>query len=105
MRGTPRWLAPTSDADKQNNPEYFAWALRLSRPGSVIIIDNVVRGGAVADAATDDPRVRGTRRLHEVIAAESRVTATTIQTVGSKGYDGFAIALVTADQPAAAPPS
>jgi predicted O-methyltransferase YrrM len=86
------------DADKQNNAEYFAWALELSRPGSVIIVDNVVRGGAVADAGSHDPRVRGTRRLHEVIAAESRVTATTIQTVGSKGYDGFAIALVTADR-------
>ena len=85
------------DADKQNNAEYFAWALELSRPGSVIIVDNVVRGGAVADAGSHDPRVRGTRRLHEVIAAESRVTATTIQTVGSKGYDGFAIALVTAE--------
>jgi predicted O-methyltransferase YrrM len=82
------------DADKQNNPEYFSWALRLSRPGSVIIVDNVVRGGAVADAESDDPRVRGTRRLFEVIAAEPRVAATTVQTVGSKGYDGFAIAFV-----------
>jgi predicted O-methyltransferase YrrM len=83
------------DADKQNNPEYFAWSLRLSRPGSVIVVDNVVRGGAVADASSDDPRVGGTRRLLEMIAAEPRVTATTIQTVGSKGYDGFAVALVT----------
>jgi predicted O-methyltransferase YrrM len=83
------------DADKPNNPAYFSWALRLSRPGSVIIIDNVVRGGAVADEATDDPRVQGSRRLFEVIAAEPRVTATTIQTVGTKGYDGFAIGLVT----------
>jgi predicted O-methyltransferase YrrM len=85
------------DADKPNNPAYFSWALRLSRPGSVIIVDNVVRGGAVADAANDDPRVQGSRRLFEVIAAEARVSATTIQTVGTKGYDGFAIALVTSE--------
>ena len=84
------------DADKPNNPEYFGWAMRLSRPGSVIIVDNVVRGGAVVDPASDDPRVQGTRRMFEMIAAESRVTATTIQTVGSKGYDGFTIALVHA---------
>jgi predicted O-methyltransferase YrrM len=83
------------DADKPNNPAYFSWAVRLSRPGSVIIVDNVVRGGAVADADNDDPRIQGSRRLFEVIAAEPRVTATTIQTVGVKGYDGFAIALVT----------
>jgi predicted O-methyltransferase YrrM len=83
------------DADKPNNPAYFSWAVRLSRPGSVIIVDNVVRGGAVADTDNDDPRVQGSRRLFEVIAAEPRVTATTIQTVGAKGYDGLAIALVT----------
>jgi predicted O-methyltransferase YrrM len=83
------------DADKPNNPEYFSWAVRLSSPGGVIIVDNVVRGGALADAGHDDPRVRGSRRLHEVIAAEPRATATTVQTVGAKGYDGFTIALVT----------
>lgn len=83
------------DADKPNNPEYFSWALRLSRPGSVIVVDNVVRGGAVADETNDDPRIRGTRRLFDVMAAEPRVTATTVQTVGAKGYDGFTIALVT----------
>ncbi|AUX40410.1 O-methyltransferase [Sorangium cellulosum] len=85
------------DADKPSNPDYFAWALKLSRRGSVIVIDNVVRRGAVADAGSADPNVQGARRLHEVLAAEPRVSATAIQTVGSKGYDGFAIALVTAD--------
>jgi len=82
------------DADKPNTPEYFEWALRLSRPGSVIIADNVVREGAIADAANPDPSVRGMRRLLERIAAEPRVSATVIQTVGAKGYDGFALALV-----------
>lgn len=82
------------DADKPGNPEYVAWALELSRPGSVIIVDNVVRNGAVIDAASDDPNVRGTRRLHELLASEPRVSATAVQTVGSKGYDGFAIAVV-----------
>ena len=83
------------DADKPNNAEYFQWALRLSRPGSVIVVDNVVRNGAVVDAARTDPATRGTRRLYEVMAADPRVSATVIQTVGSKGYDGFALAVVT----------
>ncbi|HVB95212.1 MAG TPA: O-methyltransferase [Nitrososphaerales archaeon] len=82
------------DADKQSNPDYFAWALKLSRPGSLIIVDNVIRDGAVVDRRSRDPDVRGVRRLNDVIAAEPRVIATEIQTVGSKGYDGFAIALV-----------
>lgn len=79
------------DADKQNNPGYFEWALRLSRPGSLIIVDNVVRDGAVIDAASDDPRVQGVRRLVERISHEIGVIATALQTVGSKGYDGFVI--------------
>jgi predicted O-methyltransferase YrrM len=82
------------DADKPSNPDYFAWALKLSRPGSVIIIDNVVRDGAVIDAVSEDASVQGVRRMNEIIAAERRVSATAIQTVGSKGYDGFAIARV-----------
>jgi len=82
------------DADKVNTPNYFAWALDHSRPGSLIVADNVVRGGTLAEAASDDEATRAQRRLHETIAAESRVTATTIQTVGGKGYDGFTIALV-----------
>lgn len=84
------------DADKQNNAEYFGWAIELSRPGSVIIVDNVVRHGAVIDEESDDPGVTGVRRLGELIADEPRVSATTIQTVGRKGYDGLTIALVTA---------
>jgi predicted O-methyltransferase YrrM len=82
------------DADKPANPDYFAWALRLSRPGALIVVDNVVRGGAVLDAASTDPNVQGVRRLHAVLAAEPRVSATTIQTVGSKGWDGFTLAVV-----------
>ncbi|MBN2001810.1 MAG: O-methyltransferase [Anaerolineae bacterium] len=85
------------DADKPNTPEYFEWALRLSRRGSLIIADNVVRDGAVVDAASRDLNVQGVRRFLELVAADSRVSATALQTVGSKGYDGFAMALVTAD--------
>jgi len=82
------------DADKQNNPEYFQRALELAHSGSLIVVDNAVRGGAIIDAASRDPDVQGTRRVYQVMSAEKRVTATAIQTVGSKGYDGFAIARV-----------
>lgn len=82
------------DADKPSNPEYFRRALQLTRPGSLIIVDNVVRGGAVADPAGTDPAVVATRALHDLIAAEPSVTATSVQTVGSKGYDGFTLARV-----------
>lgn len=82
------------DADKPNIPAYFKWALRLSRPGSLIVVDNVVRDGAVIDAESADPSVQGVRRLNELMASEPQVSATTIQTVGAKGYDGFALALV-----------
>jgi predicted O-methyltransferase YrrM len=82
------------DADKPSNPDYFEWAVRLSRPGSMIVVDNVVRNGAVVQADSTDDGVRGVRRLNELMAAEPRVEATAIQTVGSKGYDGFALALV-----------
>jgi predicted O-methyltransferase YrrM len=82
------------DADKTNNAAYFAWALKLTRRGSLIVVDNVVRNGAVLDADSDDPSVQGVRHFNTVLAAEPRVTATAIQTVGSKGYDGLAIALV-----------
>ncbi len=85
------------DADKPSYPDYFRWALRFSRRGSVMVIDNVVRDGAVIDAGSDDPRVQGVRRLNELLAAEPRVSATTIQTVGNKGFDGFTLVLVTAD--------
>ncbi len=83
------------DADKTGYPEYFIWALKLSHPGSLIIADNVVRDGAVANPRSKDPNVRAIRRFNKLLAAEPRVSATAIQTVGSKGYDGFAIALVT----------
>jgi len=79
------------DADKPNNPAYFEWALKLSRPGSLIVIDNVVRGGAVVNAKSDDESVKGVRRVLEMISGEPRVEATALQTVGSKGYDGFVI--------------
>jgi predicted O-methyltransferase YrrM len=82
------------DADKPNIPAYFTWALQLARPGGVIIVDNVVRKGALADPADPDPAVQGVRRLHEMLAAEPRISATTLQTVGVKGYDGLTIAFV-----------
>ena len=82
------------DADKVSIPEYFTWALKLSRRGTVIIVDNVIRKGAVADATTTDPSVQGVRRLNAMLAKETRVSATTLQTVGSKGYDGFTLAVV-----------
>jgi predicted O-methyltransferase YrrM len=82
------------DADKPSNPEYLTWSLKLSRPGTVIVADNVVRNGAVADATTTDPNVLGVRRFLDMLSAEPRLTATAIQTVGSKGYDGFALAIV-----------
>ena len=83
------------DADKQGYAEYFDWALRLTRPGGLIIADNVIRQGAVADPATSEERVRGIRRFFaRVAAAGERVSATAIQTVGSKGYDGFALIVV-----------
>jgi predicted O-methyltransferase YrrM len=78
------------DADKPSNPDYFGWALKLAPPGGVIVVDNVVRSGAVADAA-GDASVQGTRRMFELIAAEPRVEATAVQTVGSKGWDGFCL--------------
>jgi predicted O-methyltransferase YrrM len=84
------------DADKVNTPDYFAWALDNSHPGSLIVADNVVRGGTLAETASDDPATQAQRQLHATLADEPRVTATTIQTVGSKGYDGFTIALVNA---------
>jgi len=82
------------DADKPSIPDYFAWSLKMSRPGSVIIVDNVVREGAVVDAESKDEAVRGVRRLNDMLTAEDRVTSTTIQTVGTKGYDGFTMILV-----------
>ncbi|MEW2547726.1 O-methyltransferase [Streptomyces sp. NPDC047002] len=84
------------DADKPNNPRYLEWALRLTRRGSVIVGDNVVRGGAVADARTADPGVRGIREFLELTGRNPRLSATAVQTVGAKGYDGFSLARVIA---------
>ena len=83
------------DADKPSYPTYFDWTMKLTRPGSLIILDNVVRGGAVADPGSSDPNVLGVRKTNAAMASDPRVTATAIQTVGKKGYDGFSIALVT----------
>jgi len=82
------------DADKEQTAEYFAWAVKLAAPGAAIVVDNVIRDGRVAHAKDRDARVRGIRRFLEAVAAEPRVTATTLQTVGSKGYDGFTLAVV-----------
>ena len=82
------------DADKVNLPEYFTWSVRLSRPGTLIVIDNVIREGEVVDPESPDAAVQGVRRMNERIAAEPRVSATALQTVGGKGYDGLAFVLV-----------
>ncbi|MFE5617474.1 O-methyltransferase [Streptomyces sp. NPDC056470] len=84
------------DADKVNNPNYVAWALKLSRPGTVVVVDNVVRGGAILDAETDDPAITGTRAMFELVAREPRLDATAFQTVGVKAYDGLLLARVVA---------
>ena len=84
------------DADKAGYPDYLAWALKLSRRGSLIIADNVVRKGAIIDATSTDASVQGSRRFNELLAKEPRVSATIVQTVGSKGYDGLAFAVVIA---------
>jgi len=83
------------DADKAGYPDYLTAALKLSRPGTVIVADNVVRDGRVADESSTDPDMRGLRRYIEMVAAEPRLSATALQTVGEKGYDGFALALVS----------
>ena len=82
------------DADKSNNADYLAWALRLSRPGTAVVVDNVVREGAIVDGAAADRDVAGVRRMFEMMAREPRLKATAIQTVGAKGWDGFALAIV-----------
>ena len=92
--GEPAFDLVFIDADKESNPQYFGWAMRLTHPGSLIVVDNVVRQGRVADAATTDRDVLGVHRLVDAMAAEPRIDVTTVQTVGSKGYDGFALGLV-----------
>jgi predicted O-methyltransferase YrrM len=83
------------DADKPAVPDYFLWSLKLSRVGTIIIVDNVVRSGNITDAHSKDASIQGIRRFNEMLKQEKRVTATTLQTVGAKGYDGFTLALVT----------
>jgi predicted O-methyltransferase YrrM len=82
------------DADKVNNASYVTWAIQLGRPGTVIVVDNVVRRGAITDASSSDPAVVGTRAVLELLGSDPRLDATALQTVGAKGYDGFALALV-----------
>ena len=82
------------DADKENNPNYLQWAMTLGRPGTVIISDNVVRDGEILDAASTDPDVQGMRRFFDMMGAEPRLSATALQTVGIKGWDGFSIAIL-----------
>ncbi|MEW2529434.1 O-methyltransferase [Streptomyces sp. NPDC047071] len=84
------------DADKANNARYLEWSLKLTRPGGLIVLDNVVRSGGVADAASDDPATLGTREALELIASHPDLDGTAVQTVGAKGYDGFALARVRA---------
>lgn len=84
------------DADKPSNPAYLEWSLKLSRPGTVIVCDNVVRNGSVIDANSPDPTINGVRRYFELLAKNPRLSSTAIQTVGSKGYDGFSLAIVQA---------
>jgi predicted O-methyltransferase YrrM len=82
------------DADKVHTPDYFVWALDHSRQGSLIVADNVVRGGTLAERDSTDPAAQAQREFHRILATESRVSATTIQTIGAKGHDGFTVALV-----------
>lgn len=82
------------DADKANIPDYFSWALKLGRKGSVIVVDNVIREGKILDATSADANVQGVRRFYDMLAKETRVSATALQTVGLKGYDGFALAVI-----------
>jgi predicted O-methyltransferase YrrM len=95
--GGPAFDLVFIDADKVNTPAYFRWARTLTRRGGLIITDNVVRGGAVANPASDDPSVQGVRALHALAAADPGVAASAFQTVGEKGYDGLAIALVVGE--------
>ena len=92
--GTPPFDLIFIDADKENIPGYLEWSLRLSRPGTIIVVDNVIRDGAVIDPKDLDPRVQGVRRFFDMVAADSRLDATALQTVGSKGYDGLALMIV-----------
>ena len=93
--GVPPFDFVFIDADKQSIPDYFLWSLKLTRPGSVIVVDNVIRKGAVLDATSTDANVQGVRRFNEIVSQTPSVSATAVQTVGSKGYDGFALIRVS----------
>ncbi len=93
-KGVPPFDLIFIDADKENNPGYFEHALKLAHPGTVIVVDNVVRGGAILDPLSPDNSVQGTRKVLDLLARDPRVTATALQTVEAKGYDGFALAIV-----------
>ena len=92
--GLPPFDLVFIDADKPNNPAYLDWALKLSRPGTVIVVDNVVRDGRILQDGTDDATVNGVRRMFDIMHDDARLTATAVQTVGAKGWDGFAVAVV-----------
>jgi predicted O-methyltransferase YrrM len=92
--GAPPFDLIFIDADKENIPGYLEWSLRLSRPGTIIVVDNVIRDGAVIDPKDSDPRVQGVRRFFQMVASDPRLDATALQTVGGKGYDGFTLAVV-----------
>ena len=92
--GSPPFDFIFIDADKPSNPDYLKWSLKLSRRGTVIVGDNVVRNGEVANSSSLDPKVQGVRKFCKLLASNPRLSSTAIQTVGSKGYDGFAIAIV-----------
>jgi len=94
--GVPPFDFVFIDADKQSIPDYFLWSLKLTRPGSVIVVDNVIRKGAVLDPASTDANVQGVRRFNDIVSQTPSVSATAVQTVGSKGYDGFALIRVNA---------
>jgi predicted O-methyltransferase YrrM len=93
-RSVPSAVTARSGSRRRCNPHYFEWAVKLTKPGSVIVIDNVVRGGLVTDSQSDDPNIVGVRKVLEMVGKEPRVSGTAIQTVGTKGYDGLAIVLV-----------
>jgi predicted O-methyltransferase YrrM len=82
------------DADKGNLPKYVEWAVKLSHPGGVIVVDNVVREGRLVGSRSTDPNIEGTRQMHELLSRTDSLSATTIQTVGTKGYDGFTLAII-----------
>ena len=93
-KGRARSTSSLSTPTRGTFPAYFEWALKLSRPGTTIIVDNIIRDGEVIDASSEDPNIQGVRRFNDMLKSERRASATEIQTVGEKGYDGFALVIV-----------